>query len=165
MSSSDRRHKTAIKFLLITSGEITSPSNSSDDEERGRSLGNLRELQEALQHTNAKRASSGDAIPSITTPTLRQPTRKLPGESEPFHDMPESNSDMDSQLRIVLGSSNDEKQKDSVKESPLPPASNMLELDQTDEAEQRRLLNYVEKPKGGGGGYEDDQRNPPPDRF
>ncbi|KAL6704836.1 hypothetical protein ACN47E_007519 [Coniothyrium glycines] len=41
-----------------TAGAITTPPDSSDDEERGRSIGNLWELQEALQHIDVKRVPS-----------------------------------------------------------------------------------------------------------
>lgn len=39
-------------------GAITTPPDSSDDEERGRNIGNLRELHEALQHIDVKRVPS-----------------------------------------------------------------------------------------------------------
>jgi hypothetical protein len=47
-----------VNDLLIPSGAITTPPDSSDDEERGRGIGSLRELQEALQHIDVKREPS-----------------------------------------------------------------------------------------------------------
>jgi hypothetical protein len=47
-----------VNDLLIPSGAITTPPDSSDDDERGRSIGNLRELQAALQHIDVKRVPS-----------------------------------------------------------------------------------------------------------
>ena len=44
--------------LLIPSGAVTTPPDSSDDEDRGRNIGNLWELQEALQHIDVKRVPS-----------------------------------------------------------------------------------------------------------
>ncbi|KAF2126119.1 carbohydrate-binding module family 21 protein [Dothidotthia symphoricarpi CBS 119687] len=49
---------------LSRNGAITTPPDSSDDDERGRSIGNLRELEQALQHINVKRESS----PSHSSP-------------------------------------------------------------------------------------------------
>jgi hypothetical protein len=53
-----RQSPSPVNDLLIPSGAITTPPDSSDDEERGRNIGNLRELQAALQHIDVKRASS-----------------------------------------------------------------------------------------------------------
>ncbi|KAF2448190.1 carbohydrate-binding module family 21 protein [Karstenula rhodostoma CBS 690.94] len=48
-----------VNNSLIPSGAITTPPDSSDDDEdRGRDIGSLRELQEALQHIPVKRQSS-----------------------------------------------------------------------------------------------------------
>lgn len=47
-----------VNDLLIPSGAITTPPDSSDDEERGRRVGDLRELQQALQGIDQKRQSS-----------------------------------------------------------------------------------------------------------
>jgi hypothetical protein len=47
-----------VNDLLIPSGAITTPPDSSDDDERGRSVGDLRELQHALQGIDQKRQSS-----------------------------------------------------------------------------------------------------------
>ncbi|CAE7188260.1 hypothetical protein PTNB85_07574 [Pyrenophora teres f. teres] len=47
-----------VNDLLIPSGAITTPPDSSDDDERGRSMADLRELQEALQHIDVKRMPS-----------------------------------------------------------------------------------------------------------
>ncbi|EUC29812.1 carbohydrate-binding module family 21 protein [Bipolaris victoriae FI3] len=44
-----------------TNGAITTPPDSSDDEERGRRVGDLRELQQALQGIDQKRQSSPSA--------------------------------------------------------------------------------------------------------
>ncbi|KAK1919184.1 hypothetical protein P3342_008908 [Pyrenophora teres f. teres] len=41
-----------------SNGAITTPPDSSDDDERGRSMADLRELQEALQHIDVKRMPS-----------------------------------------------------------------------------------------------------------
>lgn len=49
---------------LIPSGAITTPPDSSDDEERGRRIGNLKELEQALQHINVKR----DFSPTHSSP-------------------------------------------------------------------------------------------------
>jgi hypothetical protein len=53
-----RQSPPPVNDLLIPSGAITTPPDSSDDEERGRNIGDLRELQEALQHIDVKRQSS-----------------------------------------------------------------------------------------------------------
>ena len=50
-----------VNNLLIPSGAITTPPDSSDDEERGRRVGDLRELQQALQGIDQKRQSSPSA--------------------------------------------------------------------------------------------------------
>ncbi|OAK97091.1 hypothetical protein IQ06DRAFT_40405 [Phaeosphaeriaceae sp. SRC1lsM3a] len=52
-------------------GAITTPPDSSDDEERGRSIGSLRELQEALQHIDVKRVSSPARDGTTETPDSR----------------------------------------------------------------------------------------------
>ncbi|KAI4956272.1 hypothetical protein J4E91_000483 [Alternaria rosae] len=64
-----------VNDLLIPSGAITTPPDSSDDEDRGRSIGDLRELQQALQHIDQKR------IPSPTretTENVKQPRPQPP---------------------------------------------------------------------------------------
>ncbi|KAL5115369.1 hypothetical protein ACEQ8H_006745 [Pleosporales sp. CAS-2024a] len=53
-----RQSPSPVNDLLIPSGAISTPPDSSDDEERGRSMGNLRELQQALQHIDVKREPS-----------------------------------------------------------------------------------------------------------
>jgi hypothetical protein len=53
-----RQSPSPVNDLLIPSGAITTPPDSSDDEDRGRNIGNLRELHAALQHIDVKRASS-----------------------------------------------------------------------------------------------------------
>lgn len=57
-----------VNEFLIPSGAITTPPDSSDDDEHGRSIGNLRELQEALQHIDQKRASSPERNGVTATP-------------------------------------------------------------------------------------------------
>ncbi|KNG46430.1 carbohydrate-binding module family 21 protein [Stemphylium lycopersici] len=47
-----------VNDLLIPSGAITTPPDSSDDEDRSRSIGDLRELQEALSNIDQKRMPS-----------------------------------------------------------------------------------------------------------
>jgi hypothetical protein len=62
----------------MPSGAVTTPPDSSDDEERGRSsIGSLRELQEALQHIDVKRLPSPhrDAVPD--TPVEMPPPMTL----------------------------------------------------------------------------------------
>jgi hypothetical protein len=58
LNGSLRQSPSPVNDLLIPSGAITTPPDSSDDEERGRSIGNLRELQAALQHIDVKRVPS-----------------------------------------------------------------------------------------------------------
>ncbi|KAH9868003.1 hypothetical protein IAQ61_007310 [Plenodomus lingam] len=53
-----RQSPPPLNDLLIPAGAITTPPDSSDDEERGRNLGNLQELQDALLHINVKRSPS-----------------------------------------------------------------------------------------------------------
>jgi hypothetical protein len=57
-----------VNQSLIPAGAITTPPDSSDDEDRGRSIGNLRELQEALQHIDVKRSSSPERHAVTATP-------------------------------------------------------------------------------------------------
>ncbi|KAH7063796.1 putative phosphatase regulatory subunit-domain-containing protein [Paraphoma chrysanthemicola] len=52
-----------------SNGAITTPPDSSDDDERGRSIGNLRELQAALQHIDVKRTASPAREGATATPT------------------------------------------------------------------------------------------------
>src|SRR6202000_1039933 len=60
--------------LLIPSGAITTPPDSSDDEDRGRDLGNLKELHDALKNIDVKRAGSPvrdgkpTPVPPVTVP-------------------------------------------------------------------------------------------------
>ncbi|KAH6625814.1 putative phosphatase regulatory subunit-domain-containing protein [Boeremia exigua] len=68
-----------------TNGAITTPPDSSDDEDRGRSVGDLKDLEEALQHINVKRISSPErtgvtATPS-NTPQLMTAARSLTAEA------------------------------------------------------------------------------------
>lgn len=52
-----------------TNGAITTPPDSSDDEDRGRRTGDLKDLEEALQHINVKRVSSPERKGATTTPS------------------------------------------------------------------------------------------------
>jgi hypothetical protein len=61
-----------LNDLLIPSGAITTPPDSSDDEDRGRSIGSLRELQEALQQIDVKR------LPSPTREEITEAVRQAP---------------------------------------------------------------------------------------
>jgi hypothetical protein len=70
INGSIRQSPSPVNDLLIPSGAITTPPDSSDDEERGRNIGNLRELQEALQHIDVKR------IPSPTRNGTAETTKK-----------------------------------------------------------------------------------------
>ncbi|KAF2821416.1 hypothetical protein CC86DRAFT_411104 [Ophiobolus disseminans] len=58
INGSIRQSPSPVNDLLIPSGAVTTPPDSSDDDERGRSAGNLRELQHALQHIHVKRVPS-----------------------------------------------------------------------------------------------------------
>lgn len=58
-----------VNDSLIPSGAITTPPDSSDDEERGRSAGDLKDLEEALQHITVKRVSSPERNGATTTPS------------------------------------------------------------------------------------------------
>lgn len=53
-----RQSPPPVNNLLIPSGAITTPPDSSDDEDRGRELGNLKELHKALQSIDLKRGHS-----------------------------------------------------------------------------------------------------------
>jgi hypothetical protein len=84
-----RQSPTPANNLLIPSGAITTPPDSSDDElERGRKIGNLKELQEALQQIDVKKAHSPDrdgaandlihrVAPTIPTRSLSSEARKI----------------------------------------------------------------------------------------
>lgn len=71
VNGSLRQSPSPVNDLLIPSGAITTPPDSSDDEERGRSIGSLRELQEALQHIDVKRVSSPARDGTTETPDSR----------------------------------------------------------------------------------------------
>ena len=58
INGSLRQSPSPVNDLLIPSGAVTTPPDSSDDEDRGRSVGNLRELQQALQHIHVKKVPS-----------------------------------------------------------------------------------------------------------
>lgn len=68
-----------------TNGAITTPPDSSDDEERGRNLGNLQELQDALLHINVKRTPSPSGEDVTTAPNnppqLKTAVRSLSAEA------------------------------------------------------------------------------------
>ncbi|PSN74822.1 protein phosphatase regulator [Corynespora cassiicola Philippines] len=85
-----RQSPPPVNNLLIPSGAISTPPDSSDDdEERGRNIGNLEELQEALQHINVKRGHSPSREATTDTPTINMvsstpppaPTRSLSAEA------------------------------------------------------------------------------------
>lgn len=71
VNGSIRQSPSPVNDLLIPSGAITTPPDSSDDEERGRSIGSLRELQEALQHIDVKRIPSPARDGTTETPDSR----------------------------------------------------------------------------------------------
>ncbi|KAF2993427.1 hypothetical protein E8E13_000567 [Curvularia kusanoi] len=74
-----------VNDSLMPSGAITTPPDSSDDEDRGRKVGNLKDLEEALQHINVKRESSPDrsgmAATSPDAPQLKTAARSLSAEA------------------------------------------------------------------------------------
>lgn len=81
-----RQSPSPVNNSLIPAGAITTPPDSSDDdEERGRSIGSLRELQEALQHIPVKRQSSpnrdGAADTPVNTEASETPTRPLSADA------------------------------------------------------------------------------------
>jgi hypothetical protein len=81
-----RQSPPPVNNLLIPSGAITTPPDSSDDEQdRGRDIGNLKELHEALQHIDVKRVPSpnrdGAAGPSVNSVTSPTNTRSLSAEA------------------------------------------------------------------------------------
>ncbi|KAF2650104.1 carbohydrate-binding module family 21 protein [Lophiostoma macrostomum CBS 122681] len=81
-----RQSPPPVNSLLIPSGAITTPPDSSDDdEERGRAIGNLEELHEALQHIPVKRGHSPNRTGTTETPpkTLNStaPPRSLSAEA------------------------------------------------------------------------------------
>lgn len=89
--------------LLIPSGAITTPPDSSDDEDRGRSLGDLRQLQDALLHINVKRTSSPtghvESVPAQQLP-LRTAARALSAEARKISHSRSSSDIMLSKHRI-----------------------------------------------------------------
>ncbi|UPX21337.1 uncharacterized protein EKO05_0011524 [Ascochyta rabiei] len=68
-----------------TNGAITTPPDSSDDEDRGRIIGSLKDLEEALQHINVKRTASPErnAVTKKSTdaPQLMTAARSLSAEA------------------------------------------------------------------------------------
>jgi hypothetical protein len=80
-----RQSPSPVNDLLIPSGAMTTPPDSSDDEERGRTIGNLRELQAALQHIDVKRLPSpsrdGPAETPNNTPQPMTAARSLSAEA------------------------------------------------------------------------------------
>ncbi|KAF2187243.1 carbohydrate-binding module family 21 protein [Zopfia rhizophila CBS 207.26] len=73
-----RQSPPVVSDSLIPSGAITTPPDSSDDEERGRDIGNLKELHEALQHIDVKRVPSPNRDGSADTPNNSVATPPLP---------------------------------------------------------------------------------------
>lgn len=84
------RPSSPVNNWLIPLGALTTPPDSSDDDdERGRDIGNLRELQEALQHIDVKRDRSPnrhgaadvqpkhDIVPSKEVQSLTAEARKI----------------------------------------------------------------------------------------
>ncbi|KAH7117879.1 putative phosphatase regulatory subunit-domain-containing protein [Dendryphion nanum] len=97
-NGSIRQSPPPVNSLLIPSGAITTPPDSSDDDEeqRGRDIGSLQELQEALQHMkvdsterghspnrNGTTATPTNSVASVTsTPPVRpSPVRSLSAEA------------------------------------------------------------------------------------
>ncbi|KAF9737724.1 hypothetical protein PMIN06_002345 [Paraphaeosphaeria minitans] len=81
-----RQSPPPVSNSLIPSGAITTPPDSSDDDEdRARSIGSLRELQEALQHIPVKRQSSpnrdGVADAQVSPPVLNTAARPLSADA------------------------------------------------------------------------------------
>jgi hypothetical protein len=75
-----RQSPPPVNDLLIPSGAITTPPDSSDEEDRGRKIGNLKELQEALQHIPVKRIGSprrGSGLVPVDTTAPPTPARPL----------------------------------------------------------------------------------------
>ncbi|KAI8942020.1 hypothetical protein NX059_000127 [Plenodomus lindquistii] len=79
-NGSIRQSPPPLNDLLIPSGAITTPPDSSDDEERGR-IGNLQELQDALLHINVKRVPSPSGEDVTETPKLMTAARSLSAEA------------------------------------------------------------------------------------
>jgi hypothetical protein len=78
INGSLRQSPSPVNDLLIPSGAITTPPDSSDDEERGRNIGSLRELQEALQHIDVKREPSPARDNNVEAPQEKpEPPRTL----------------------------------------------------------------------------------------
>ncbi|KAL1605125.1 hypothetical protein SLS60_004668 [Paraconiothyrium brasiliense] len=81
-----RQSPPPLNNSLIPSGAITTPPDSSDDDEdRGRNIGNLRELQEALQHIPVKRQGSpnrdGVADTPVNSAASSTPARPLSADA------------------------------------------------------------------------------------
>lgn len=80
-----RQSPSPVNDLLIPSGAISTPPDSSDDDERGRSIGAIRELQEALQHIDVQRVPSpvrdGATETPNNTPQLMTAARSLSAEA------------------------------------------------------------------------------------
>ncbi|KAF2678167.1 carbohydrate-binding module family 21 protein [Lentithecium fluviatile CBS 122367] len=81
-----RQSPPPVNDLLIPSGAITTPPDSSDDDEdRSRKIGNLKELQEALQHIPVKRSGSphrdGAVNPLTNTGVPPTPARPLSADA------------------------------------------------------------------------------------
>ncbi|KAH8704570.1 putative phosphatase regulatory subunit-domain-containing protein [Phaeosphaeriaceae sp. PMI808] len=84
-NGSIRQSPSPVNNRLIPSGAVTTPPDSSDDEERGRSNGQLRELQEALQHIKFEKVHSpvrgGATETPNNTPQPMTATRSLSAEA------------------------------------------------------------------------------------
>jgi hypothetical protein len=84
-----RQSPSPVNNLLIPTGAITTPPDSaSDDEERGRQLGDLVELQEALQsikqtreHSPVRNVDGAAAKPEPVAPKVTPPPRPLTPEA------------------------------------------------------------------------------------
>ncbi|KAF2638596.1 hypothetical protein P280DRAFT_359680, partial [Massarina eburnea CBS 473.64] len=68
-----RQSPPPVNNLLIPTGAISTPPDSSDDEERGRSIGNLKELQKALQHIPPLNRQAGSPTRDGTDATPAKP--------------------------------------------------------------------------------------------
>lgn len=102
-----RPSPTPVNDLLIPSGAITTPPDSSDDEERGRGIGDLRDLEEALQHINVKRSSSPQRKEATDTPNntpqLMTAARSLSAEARKIAHSRSSSEVMLSKHNIEIG--------------------------------------------------------------
>jgi hypothetical protein len=118
-----------VNDLLIPSGAITTPPDSSDDEERGRSIGDLKDLEEALQHINAMRSSSPQrnaaAETPNNTPQLMTAARSLSAEARKIAHSRSSSEVMLSKHNVepldtnpIITSSDDSDAEDELRMKP-----------------------------------------------